>query len=150
MKQIGKRLAILLAFALAPWPGGHGVVRAAEDAECPAGDGYIDCQAKAGDHMAIYVQGRDAYEAARQSGDFTQALRIARQLANQGDKNGERLLKMVHLQLGWGAHHDYVQSYVWLTEDLGAGKEYVGPLRKQLAEKMSAEQLRQAKEKAKD
>ena len=125
--------------------------RAAEDqSQCPPGDGYVDCMAKAGDKMAIYVQGREAYEAARKSGDYTQALRIARELDKAHDKNGERLLKMVHLQLGWGGHKDLVQAYVWLSEDLAAGKDYVTPIRKGLTQKMSAEQLAQAKALVKD
>ncbi|HZP86157.1 MAG TPA: hypothetical protein VFB54_05005 [Burkholderiales bacterium] len=144
MKRLGT--LVLVAFALA---AGANTAARAEEPQCPAGDGYIDCMAKAGDKMAMYVQGRDAYEAARQSGDFTEALRIARQLAKANDKNGERLLKMVHLQLGWGAHRDLVQGYVWLTEDLPAN-DYTGTLRKNLAEKMSAEQLSQARARVKE
>ena len=64
----------------------------------------------------VYVLGRNAYESGRESGDFTEALRLARQLDASGDKNGDRLLKMVYLQLGWGGHTDYVQAYVWLSE----------------------------------
>ena len=123
-------------------------IRGAEEQECPAGDAYIDCMAKAGDRMAIYVQGRKAYDAARTSGDFTRALMLSRELAQQGDKNGERLLKMVYLQLGWGAHRDHVQAYVWLTEALDAGNDYVAPLRKQLVEKMTADELAEARSKS--
>jgi hypothetical protein len=122
--------------------------RAADEEECPAGDAYVDCMAKAGDHMAIYVQGRKAYDAARTSGDFTRALTVSRDLAKQGDKNGERLLKMVYLQLGWGAHRDHVQAYVWLTEALAAGDDYVAPLRKQLVQKMTADELAEARSKS--
>jgi hypothetical protein len=118
--------------------------------QCPQGDAFVDCMAKTGDTMAIYVKGREAYEAARQSGDYTQALLIARELDKAHDKNGERLLKMVDLQLSWGGHRDLVQAYVWLSEDLAAGKEYVAPLRKNLTEKMSPEQLSQAKVRVKD
>lgn len=118
---------------------------AAEDApQCPQGDGYVDCMANAGDKMAIYVKGREAYEAARQSGDYTEALRIARSLDRADDENGERLLKMVDLQLSWGGHKDLVQAYVWLSEDLAAGKNYVAPLQRKLAQKMTPEQLQQA------
>jgi len=137
----------LLAFALAL---GTTFTGAEEHAQCPAGDGYIDCMAKTGDKMAIYVQGRNAYEAARESHDYTQALKIARELDQAHDKNGERLLKMVHLQLGWGGHKDLVQAYVWLSEDLATGKDYITPLRRGLTEKMSTEELAQAKRKIRD
>jgi hypothetical protein len=146
MKRTCKHAAVLLALAIGAATASH----AEDQPQCPSGDGYIDCMAKAGDRMAIYVQGRDAYEAARQSSDFTEAVRIARQLAREHDKNGERLLKMVHLQLGWGAHRDYVQAYTWLSEDLAAGDDYIAGLRRNLADKMSAEQLAQAKQRTKD
>jgi hypothetical protein len=134
-------IAALVALAASTLP----CIAADEQPQCPPGDGYIDCMAEAGDKMAIYVQGREAYEAARRSHDYAEALRIARQLDQAHDKNGERLLKMVHLQLGWGGHRDLVQAYVWLSEDLAAGKDYITPLRKGLTEKMSPEQLQQAK-----
>jgi hypothetical protein len=135
-------LAAFAALAASALP----CIAAEEQPQCPPGDGYVDCMAKSGDKMAVYVQGRDAYDSARQSHDYTQALRIARALDQTRDKNGERLLKMVHLQLGWGAHQDPVQAYVWLSEDLAAGKDYITPLRRGLVEKMSPDQLRMAKE----
>jgi hypothetical protein len=115
------------------------------EAACPEGDGWLDCRAAAGDRMAVYRLGRTAYEGARESGDFSEALRLSRQLAAARDKNGERLLKMVHMQLGWGAHKDYVQAYVWLSEDMRGGSDYLDKWRRMLAEKMTAEQLEEAK-----
>jgi len=120
----------------------------AADDDCPPGDNYALCKARAGDPNGMYVVGREAYEKARTTGDFNEALLWARKLKTMGEKNGERLLKMVHLQLGWGKHHDLVQAWTWLTEDLAAGDSYVTPLRRQLEEKMTAEQLTQAKSKA--
>jgi hypothetical protein len=125
-------------------------IAAEELPQCPPGEGYVECMAQAGDQMAVYVQGRDAYDSARQSHDYTEALRIARQLDRARDKNGERLLKMVHLQLGWGGHQDPVQAYVWLSEDLAAGKDYIAPLRRGLQEKMSPELLQQARQRVKE
>ncbi len=142
-------LAILLALILTPSAGGIAGATAAES-ECPAGDGWVPCQAERGDPMAIYVMGRHAYEDARTSGDFTQALGWSRKLVAAGEKNGERLLKMVYIQLGWGAHRDYVQAYVWLSEAITAGDDYLVPWRKMLAEKMTAEQVAQAKQRAGD
>ena len=117
--------------------------------DCPPGDGYALCRARAGDPLGMYAAGREAYDKARASGDFTEALDWARKLKTMGEKNGERLLKMVHLQLGWGAHRDLVQAWSWLTEDLATGDTYITPLRRQLEEKMSPEQLAQAKSKGK-
>jgi len=113
--------------------------------DCPKGEGWVECQAAHGDRMAIYRLGRTAYENARESGDFTDALRLARQLNTAGDKNGERLLKMTHLQLGWGAHKDFVQAYAWLVEDLPTDEEHIPKMLKQLAAKMTPDQLDQAK-----
>jgi hypothetical protein len=119
----------------------------AAEAKCPE-DNSAPCQAEEAERVAIYVKGRNAYDNARTSGDFSEALTLARQLAVQGDKNGERLLKMVYLQLGWGAHRDYVQAYGWLSEGIAGGEEYLVRWRKLLAEKMTAEQLAEAKKMA--
>jgi hypothetical protein len=138
--------ALLLELTLAVGSGGVVESIAAEEAVCGPGRDAIPCRAKAGDPVAMYVMGRDAYETARTSGDFTEAMYWSRQLVAKGDKNGERLQKMVYLQLGWGAHRDYVQAYVWLTEGIAAGADYLPPLRKKLMEKMTPEQLAKAKE----
>jgi hypothetical protein len=98
--------------------------------------------------MAMYVMGRRAYEDARTSGDFTAALAWSRKLVAAGEKNGERLLKMVYVQLGWGAHRDYVQAYVWLSEAIVVGDDYLLPWRNMLVEKMTSEQVAQAKKRA--
>lgn len=62
-----------------------------------------------------------------------------------GDKNGERLLKMVYMQLGWGAHRDYVQAYGWLSEGIADGVKYLVTWREKLIAKMTPDQLAQAK-----
>jgi hypothetical protein len=115
-------------------------------AECPEGEGWLECRAAAGDKLAIYRLGRTAYEEARETGDFSEALRMGRELAYQQDKNGERLLKMVHLQLSWGNHKDFVQAYDWMVEDQSKGFDYLDKLIGNLAEKMTPEQLARAKE----
>jgi hypothetical protein len=71
---------------------------------------------------------------------------MGRELAYQQDKNGERLLKMVHLQLSWGNHKDFVQAYDWMVEDQSKGFDYLDKLIGNLAEKMTPEQLARAKE----
>ena len=113
------------------------------EAECPRGENWLECRAAAGDKLAIYRLGRTAYEEARETGDFSEPLRMGRQLAYEKDRNGERLLKMVHLQLSWGNHNDYVQAYDWMVEDQGKGFDYLEPLIGNLAEKMTPEQLKQ-------
>ena len=137
-------LAIALGLAFAPLPRGAARMAIAEEATCPEGDESIECKAQAGDRIALYIVGRNAYESARESGDFSEALRLSRQLDASGDKNGDRLLKMVHLQLGWGGHTDYVQAYVWLSEAIAGGKDYLVTWRSRLAEKMTPDQLAQA------
>lgn len=137
--------AILLALMFVPLSNNIASLLAAEGGACPEGDASLECKAQAGDRVALYVLGRKAYEAARQSGDFSEALRLSRRLEATGDKNGERLLKMVHLQLGWGGHKDYVQAYNWLSEDMARGSDYLGTWREKLTEKMTTEQLEKAK-----
>jgi len=143
------RFTILSALTFALLAGGIARSRAAES-ECPAGDSWVPCQAEKGDPAAMYVMGRQAYDGARTSGDFTEALGWSRKLVAAKEKNGERLLKMVYIQLGWGAHRDYVQAYVWLSEAIRAGDDYLVPWRKMLAEKMTSVQLAQAKQRAGD
>ena len=96
----------------------------------------------------MYAVGRQAYDDARVAGDFAAALDWARRLVALKDKNGERLLKMVHLQLGWGKHRDPVQAYVWLSEAITAGDDYVRSLRNGLAGKMTPEQVADARKRS--
>jgi hypothetical protein len=139
-------VAISLGLAFAPVPGGIARSAIAQETICAEGDESLQCKAQAGDRVALYVLGRQAYDEARNSGDFSEALRLARQLDATGDKNGDRLLKMVYLQLGWGGHSDYVQAYVWLSEAIAGGKDYLVSWRDRLAAKMSADQLALARE----
>ena len=132
-------MTVLLSLAVLP-PGN------AAEGDCPADEAEaIPCQAKQGDPMAMYVLGRRAYEEGRASGSFTESLGWARKLVAAGDKNGERLLKMTYMQLGWGGHKDYVQSYVWLSEGIARGDDYLVAWRNKLVEKMSPEQLDEAR-----
>jgi len=142
-------IALAISFALAVVPVASGISPAtAAETHCPSEDDSAPCQTDKDDRVAVYVRGRNAYDTARTSGDFSEALALSRRLAAQGDKNGERLLKMVYLQLGWGAHRDYVQAYVWLSEGIASGADYLVRWRKILAEKMTSEQLAEAKKTA--
>jgi TPR repeat protein len=138
-------LALLLASALPPVQGRMAAAQATDENGCPSGDQWLACRARAGDPGAMYAVGRSAYETARTSHDFTEALDWARRLDKMGDKNGERLLKMVYMQMGWGAHRDYVQAYAWLSEGIAGGADYLVQWRKMLAEKMTPEQVAAAK-----
>jgi hypothetical protein len=140
-------LAISFVLALVPVASGISPATAAET-QCPSEDDSAACQAEMDNRMAVYVMGRNAYDKARTSGDFSEALALSRQLAAQGDRNGERLLKMVYLQLGWGAHRDYVQAYVWLSEGIAGGADYLVRWRQILAEKMTSDQVAEAKKMA--
>ena len=145
----------MLALALMPilWSGvlvhpagaQEANAQAPNEVQCVEGDGWLECRAAAGDRLAMYRLGRNAYEQAREDGDFTEALQMGRKLAATGDKNGARLLKMVHLQLSWGNHKDDVQAYVWMVEDQQAGIDYLDKLIRNLGDKMTPEQLAQAK-----
>jgi hypothetical protein len=128
-------MALLAAFATMAWQA-HADEPPVQ-ADCPRDENWIECRAAAGDPLAVYRLGRTAYENARETGDFTDALRLARQLNAAGDKNGERLLTMVHLQLGWGTHKDYVQAYAWLLEDMAKDDEHLPKMLRQLAAKMT-------------
>ncbi|HBZ18594.1 MAG TPA: hypothetical protein DEO41_04270 [Betaproteobacteria bacterium] len=96
---------------------------AEEILECPKDEFWMECRAAQGDVLAVYMVARDSYDRAYaqvkegQLADFTQALEMGRELVDQKEKNGARLLKMVHLQLSWGNHIDGDQALAWLKED---------------------------------
>jgi hypothetical protein len=142
-KFAGLALSFTFAVALAL----SGIRPVGAEPPCASEDEAV-CKAEKDERMALYGAGRDAYESARTSGDFTEAYSIARKLALTGDKNGERLLKMVHMQLGWGGHKDLIQAYRWLSEGVADGIDYVPLWRDKLTEKLSPEQLAEAKKKA--
>lgn len=139
-KFAGFALCSALAVAFAT----SGMRFAAAETACTSDDEAV-CKAEKDERMALYTLGRNAYDTARTSGDFTEAVRVSRKLATNGDKNGERLLKMVYIQLGSGAHRDNVQAYVWISEGIAEGIDYAPLWRKKLTEKMTPDQLAEAK-----
>ena len=92
--------------------------------ECPKDEFWMECRAAQGDVLAVYKVARGSYDRAYAQvkdghlTDFTQALEMGRELVDLKEKNGGRLLKMVHLQLSWGHHIDRDQALAWLIEDL--------------------------------
>ena len=147
MKHSFTGISMVLALTAVVWAGAPLRLIAA-GSNCPDGDSWIACQAQNGDPLAMYVMGRNAYDEARKTGDFTAPMNWARKVVAAGNPNGKRLLKMVHLQLGWAAHKDYVQAYVWLSEAIAGGDIYLVPWRKMLMEKMTPEQIAEAKKRA--
>ena len=113
---------------------------AEEIIECPKDEFWMECRAAQGDVIAVYMVARDSYDRAYaqvkegQLADFSQALEMGRELVDQKEKNGARLLKMVHLQLSWGNHIDRDEALAWLKEDQDQrGLDYLPVLINRLA-----------------
>ena len=74
---------------------------------------------------------------------------IGQKLAERKNKYGNRLLKMVYVQIGFGKHKDFVQAYRWLDEEMKAGHGFARlDLEKtmgKLTALMTPEQLAQAR-----
>jgi hypothetical protein len=139
-------LGLIVSVALS---ASAGAARADDDLGCASTDEAV-CKADKDERVAQYAKGRESYENARTGGDFSEAYALARNLAIRGDKNGERLLKMVYMQLGWGNHRNYLQAYDWLSEGIADGEKYLVTWREKLIGKMTPEQLTAAKKKAGD
>ncbi len=73
------------------------------------------------ENLRLFIEGRDAFERGMESGDFTDTRVIGQKLAERKNKYGNRLLKMVYVQVGFGKHKDFVQAYRWLDEEMKAG-----------------------------
>lgn len=52
---------------------------------------------------------------------------------------------MVYVQLGWGAHRDYVQAYAWLSDGIAGGADYLLRWRQRLRVKTTFGQVAEAK-----
>ena len=103
---------------------GHGSLAISNDeSKCPKDENWVQCRAQEGDVLAIYMVARQSYDREYEKvkegglGDFSEALVFGRELVDRGERNGKRLLKMVHLQLSWGNHVNRDQALDWLKED---------------------------------
>ncbi len=114
-------------------------------AACPAGPAGNLCKAENGDPLAMYMIGREAYLAGRETGDLTEAFDWARRSRDAGFRGGRMLLKMVYVQMGEGTHRDYPQAWRWLTAAMEAGDDYLEPWRGRLEKKMSPDELGRAR-----
>ena len=145
MKSLRLILALFTAMILC-----HGAVvhATATDPDCVSEADKIPCLAAKDDPMAMYMMGRRAYDAGRVDGDFTEALAWGQKVIKVRRHTGNMLLKMVYLQLGAGAHHDYVQAHVWLREaiDSSEANMYLVPWLERLEAKMEPEQIERAKQ----
>lgn len=133
-----KLAALFLALII-----GAGVAQAAMEDCAPGPEGNL-CKAEHGDVHAIYMIGREAYAKARETGNYSEAYRWAAQAREAGFLGGRMLFKMIHLQAGKGAHHDYVEAHQWITKAIAEGEEYLVPWKRRLEAIMTPEQLKAA------
>lgn len=101
-------------------------------------------------NMDLFIQGRDAFDRGRESGDLGEARRIARELIERKDeRHGKALMKFVYVQVTLGVHKNFVEAYRWIEEDIAAGASYkrldLGWVRDKLAARMTSEQIAEAK-----
>ena len=149
MKPLRLALALFAALTLC---NGAVIHATAAHPDCASEADKVPCLAAKDDPMAMYMMGRRAYEAARISGDFTAALAWGQKVIQVRRHTGNMLLKMVYLQLGVGAHRDYVQAHVWLRQAIDRSEEnmYLIPWLERLEARMAPEQIDRAKQRAAD
>ena len=116
------------------------VVQAAVE-DCPPGPEGNLCKAENGDVHAMYIVGREAYDTARDTGDFSEAYRWASQARTAGFLGGRMLFKMIHLQAGQGRHHDNAEAHQWITKAIAEGDDYLIPWKRRLEAIMTPEEL---------
>ena len=134
-----KLAAPLLALVI-----GAGAAQAAVE-DCPPGPEGNLCKAENGDVHAMYIVGREAYDEARNSGDFSEAYRWASQARAAGFLGGRMLFKMIHLQAGQGRHHDNVEAHQWISKAIAEGDDYLIPWRRRLEAIMTPEQFKEVR-----
>lgn len=101
-------------------------------------------------NIDLFIKGRDAFEHGREIGDLSEARNFALELLERKDtKHGKALMKFIYLQVGQGVHKNFVEAYRWVQADIDAGVTYprlnLERVRDSLAEKMTQEQLAEAK-----
>ncbi len=93
--------------------------------------------------MTAHADDFDVGFEAHQRGDFATALRIFRQLAEQGDASAQYNLGLMYHK-GLGVTQDYVQAHMWYNLAAAQGQKDAGKWRDSLAEKMTPEQIAEA------
>jgi hypothetical protein len=112
-----------------------------------------DTQEKCDDenrNIGLFIQGRDAFDRGRESGDLGEARRIARELVDRKDpRHGKALMKFIYVQVSLGVHKNFVEAYRWVEADIAAGESYkrldLAWVRDKLAARMTPEQLAEAR-----
>lgn len=147
MTATGSPLVIVLLAAVFGACGGlfAAPAGAAEDAFVCMEETQEKCD-RENRNMALFIEGRDAFDRGREIGDLTEARRIARELIDRQDaQHGKALMKFIYVQVSLGVHKDLVEAYRWIDADLAAGQSYkrldLKWVQEKLAEKMTPEQL---------
>jgi hypothetical protein len=147
MKRPLLTAALLLGLSAGTWSAAHA---AAEE------DAFVcmeETQEKCDDenrNIGLFIQGRDAFDRGRESGDLGEARRIARELVDRKDeRHGKALMKFVYVQVSLGVHKNFVEAYRWVEADIAAGESYkrldLAWVRDKLAARMTPEQLAEAR-----
>ncbi len=99
--------------------------------------------------IALFIRGRDAFDRGMETGDLSETRVIGQQLAARKNKYGNRLLKMVYVQVGMGKHKNFVQGHRWLADEINSGHGFARlDLEKTMAKLealMTPEQLAEAR-----
>ena len=151
MTATGSPLVIVLLAAVFGVGGGlfAAPAGAAEDAFVCMEETQEKCD-RENRNMALFIEGRDAFDRGREIGDLTEARRIARELIDRQDvQHGKALMKFIYVQVSLGVHKNLVDAYHWIDADVAAGQSYkrldLKWVQEKLAEKMTPEQLAEAK-----
>ena len=151
MTATGSPLVIVLLAAVFGACGGlfSAPAGAAEDAFVCMEETQEKCDQE-NRNMALFIEGRDAFDRGREIGDFREAHDIAAELfARQDLSHGKGLMKFIYLQLGQGAHKNLVEAYRWVAADIAAGMTYprldLERVLAQVAARMTPEQLAKAR-----
>ena len=129
----------------------HLPVRAEEEEafKCLSGD-EKEC-AFENESMALFIKGRDAYDKGRETGDLSEARKIAKELVQRKNKYGKRMMKMIYMRVAAGEHKNYVEAYRWVQEGIANDEKYarldLNHVLEQLSTKMSPEQLAEVQKK---
>ncbi len=151
MTATGSPLVIVLLAAVFGVGGGlfAAPAGAAEDAFVCMEETQEKCDQE-NRNMTLFIEGRDAFDRGREIGDLTEARRIARELIDRQDvQHGKALMKFIYVQVSLGVHKNLVDAYRWIDADVAAGQSYkrldLKWVQEKLAEKMTPEQLAEAK-----
>ncbi len=101
-------------------------------------------------NLDTYIRAHDAYDRGRETGDLSEAYKLARELISNDDaKHGKSIIRQVYIQAALGTHKNYVEAYRWVAQDIAAGVSYkalrMDKILESIAEKMTPEQLAEAK-----